>query len=159
MMHLSAPHRRRLALMHLAPLDRNRWFTRGWALQELIAPASLEFFSRERDRLGSERSLEENIHEITRVATEALRGRPPPGFEIEERFSWADCRETKRHEDSSTFSLRHLQHRHVAPLRRRKRKGVRAATKEDRQILELQVTFPFPASNANTASSSFCRAA
>src|SRR5436190_2025421 len=30
----------------------SKWFTRGWTLQELLAPASVEFFSRERKRLG-----------------------------------------------------------------------------------------------------------
>jgi hypothetical protein len=25
----------------------SRWFTRGWTLQELLAPASIEFFSHE----------------------------------------------------------------------------------------------------------------
>jgi hypothetical protein len=30
----------------------NRWFTRGWTLQEPLAPRSVEFFSREGNRLG-----------------------------------------------------------------------------------------------------------
>ena len=28
-----------------AQLRKSRWFTRGWTLQELIAPLSVEFFS------------------------------------------------------------------------------------------------------------------
>jgi hypothetical protein len=35
----------------------SRWFTRAWTLQELIAPNSVEFFSREGERLGDKRSL------------------------------------------------------------------------------------------------------
>ena len=31
---------------------QSRWFSRGWTLQELIAPASVEFFSQEGERLG-----------------------------------------------------------------------------------------------------------
>ena len=31
----------------------SRWFTRGWTLQELLAPTSVEFFSQERKRLGN----------------------------------------------------------------------------------------------------------
>src|SRR6266480_4020995 len=31
---------------------KSRWFTRGWTLQELIAPVSVEFFSVEGERLG-----------------------------------------------------------------------------------------------------------
>lgn len=87
-----------------AAFQRSRWFTRGWTLQELIAPPSVEFFSQEHDRLGSRQSLEEIIHKITGIAMEALRGGPLSDFEIEERFSWADYRETKRQEDKA-YSL------------------------------------------------------
>jgi hypothetical protein len=83
---------------------RSRWFTRGWTLQELIAPASVEFFSQEHDRLGSKQSLEEIIHEITKIAIPALRGKPLSDFKIKERFSWVGDRETKRQEDKA-YSL------------------------------------------------------
>jgi Heterokaryon incompatibility protein (HET) len=36
---------------------RSRWFTRGWTLQELVAPAVMEFFSKEGKRLGDRMSL------------------------------------------------------------------------------------------------------
>jgi hypothetical protein len=36
---------------------RSRWFTRGWTLQELLAPQSLQFFSREGTLLGDKMSL------------------------------------------------------------------------------------------------------
>jgi hypothetical protein len=36
----------------------SRWFTRGWTLQELLAPASVEFFTQEGVRLGDKRSLQ-----------------------------------------------------------------------------------------------------
>ena len=51
---------------------RSRWFTRGWTLQELLAPTSVEFFSskhkqnQEYRRLGDKSSLRQWIHEITR---------------------------------------------------------------------------------------------
>lgn len=41
--------------------QRSRWFTRGWTLQKLLAPASVEFFSREGKRLGSRVSLEQGL--------------------------------------------------------------------------------------------------
>jgi hypothetical protein len=87
-----------------AAFRRSRWFTRGWTLQELIAPTSVEFFSREGDRLGSKKSLEQEIHEITKIAIDALRGAPLTEFEVEERFSWAAHRETNRQEDKA-YSL------------------------------------------------------
>jgi hypothetical protein len=34
----------------------SRWFTRGWTLQELLAPACVEFFSIEGDLLGDKHS-------------------------------------------------------------------------------------------------------
>lgn len=67
-----------------AAFPGSRCFTRGWTLQELIASASVEFFSRERDWLGSKKLLEEKIHEITSIAIEALRGAPLARFTIEE---------------------------------------------------------------------------
>jgi Heterokaryon incompatibility protein (HET) len=82
----------------------SRWFSRGWTLQELIAPASVEFFSRDGNRLGSKETLEQDVHEITGIAIEALQGEPPMNFTIEERLAWAERRETKRQEDKA-YSL------------------------------------------------------
>ena len=81
-----------------------RWFTRGWTLQELLAPASVEFFSREGERLGDKKSLERQIHEVTGIPVEALRGNPLSNFSVGERMSWAAKRETKRKEDKA-YSL------------------------------------------------------
>ncbi|KAH8691698.1 heterokaryon incompatibility protein-domain-containing protein, partial [Phaeosphaeriaceae sp. PMI808] len=80
---------------------KSRWFTRGWTLQELIAPASVEFFCREETCLGNKQSLEQTLYEITGIAVEALRGRPLPLFSMEERFSWAAKRTTARGEDAA----------------------------------------------------------
>jgi len=78
---------------------RSRWFTRGWTLQELLAPPYVEFFSRNSKRLGSRISLEQQIHEITKIATEALRGQSLANFSIRERMSWAAQRTTTMKED------------------------------------------------------------
>ncbi|KAK3940661.1 hypothetical protein QBC46DRAFT_353953 [Diplogelasinospora grovesii] len=86
------------------PFRNSRWFTRGWTLQELIAPASVEFFSREGQRLGNRRSLEQDIHKITGVPVDALRGSPLSGFSVPERLAWMDKRETTREEDKA-YSL------------------------------------------------------
>jgi hypothetical protein len=78
---------------------RSRWFTRGWTLQELLAPPCVEFFSKNGKRLGSRISLEQEIHEITKIPTEALRGKSLAEFSIEERMSWAAQRTTTWQED------------------------------------------------------------
>jgi hypothetical protein len=80
---------------------KSRWFRRGWTLQELIAPASVEFFSRERKRLGNKSTLELLIHEITGVPTAALHGSPLSQFSVDERMRWAAKRETKKREDQA----------------------------------------------------------
>jgi hypothetical protein len=79
--------------------DSSRWFTRGWTLQELLAPGSAEFFSQEGVWLGSKYSLEDKIQAITGIPTQALRGDPLSQISIEERMSWIANRETTIEED------------------------------------------------------------
>ncbi|KAI9862356.1 MAG: hypothetical protein M1813_004832 [Trichoglossum hirsutum] len=83
---------------------KSRWFTRGWTLQELIAPPSVEFFSKEEQRLGDKQSLEQTLHEITGIAVQALQGSGLSHFSVNERMSWAEKRQTKREEDAA-YSL------------------------------------------------------
>jgi hypothetical protein len=78
---------------------RSRWFERGWTLQELIAPKSVEFFSKDCELLGDKKSLERQIYEITRIPSNALRGSPLPTFSVVERMSWAETRKTTYEED------------------------------------------------------------
>lgn len=82
----------------------SRWFTRGWTLQELLAPGSVEFFSRECRRLGDKRTLEQQIHAITGVTFSAIQGTPLSQFGIDERLSWIENRQTKLEEDMA-YSL------------------------------------------------------
>ena len=77
----------------------SKWFTRGWTLQELIAPAIVEFFSKEGKRLGDKTSLEKLVHEITRIPIQALRGNPFSYFSIAERKEWVVQRQTTEEED------------------------------------------------------------
>ena len=83
---------------------RSRWFTRGWTLQELIAPRSVEFFSKDRELLGNKLSLERYICEVTGIPVKALRGGPLADFSVNERLSWAKTRQTTREEDMA-YSL------------------------------------------------------
>jgi hypothetical protein len=77
---------------------QSRWFTRGWTLQELLAPRSVEFFSRDGERLGNKESLELEIHEITGIAVKALQGHLFQ-FSNNERRIWAENRKTTIEED------------------------------------------------------------
>ena len=78
---------------------QSRWFTRGWTLQELIAPGVVEFFTSDGTKLGDKSSLELIVHEVTGIAKKALRGDHLSSFSVEERMSWAANRNTKREED------------------------------------------------------------
>jgi hypothetical protein len=83
---------------------KSRWFTRGWTLQELVAPTLVEFFSKEGEQLGSKRSLEQHIHEVTRIPIKALRGNPLSEFSVLERMLWGEDHDTTRKEDKA-YSL------------------------------------------------------
>jgi hypothetical protein len=83
---------------------KSRWFTRGWTLQELVAPASVEFFSKGGEKLGNKKSLERHLHEITGIPVKVLRGSSLSDFSVPERMSWVEKRETTRKEDMA-YSL------------------------------------------------------
>jgi hypothetical protein len=83
---------------------KSRWFSRGWTLQELVAPALVEFFSKEGEHLGNKRSLERHIHEATGIPVKAFQGSPLSDFGVPERMAWAEKRETTREEDRA-YSL------------------------------------------------------
>ena len=77
---------------------------RGWTLQELVAPTLVEFFSKEGEQLGSKRSLEQHIYEVTRILIKALQGSPLSEFSVLERMLWGEGRDTTRKQDK-TYSL------------------------------------------------------
>lgn len=80
-------------------MQGSRWFKRGWTLQELIAPASVEFFSVEEQYIGSKHTLEQLIHRITDIPVTALKGAPLSQFSVDERLKWTKGRRTHKDED------------------------------------------------------------
>jgi hypothetical protein len=94
---------------------KSRWFTRGWTLQELLAPASVEFFSREGKRLGNKSSLSIQICEITNIPRTALQGHPLSHFSVEERLRWIQHRQTKLEEDK-VYSLLGIFDVYILPI-------------------------------------------
>ncbi|CAI4212390.1 unnamed protein product [Parascedosporium putredinis] len=78
----------------------SKWFTRGWTLQELLAPESVKFFSQESLYIGDKKSLQLAIHDITTIPTPALQKADSLNqFHADERLRWAETRETTREED------------------------------------------------------------
>jgi len=124
----------------------SKWFTRGWTLQELLAPPLVEFFSLERKRLGDKSSLEQQIHDITAIPKSALRGDHLSQFSVNERMSWIGPRQTKLEEDKA-YSLLGIFGVHIPP---RYEEGMASAfqrlqdeiEKQEHCIRDLRLTDP-----------------
>lgn len=95
-------------------LGASRWFTRGWTLQELIAPPEVIFYDRNWIQLGTRQDLAASISETTLIdemvlyhgiASFGSRHKPPTQaprldqFCIAKKMSWASLRKTTREED------------------------------------------------------------
>jgi hypothetical protein len=79
---------------------RSRWFTRGWTLQELIAPSDVIFYDKDWNFLGTKLDLVTAISIITGVDVSVLDGSISPlALGIARRMSWAAERQTTRLED------------------------------------------------------------
>jgi hypothetical protein len=80
----------------------SKWFTRGWTLQELIAPKDVYFYSSEWELIGKKDDMLKVLHKITEIHPGALKkGTPIKRFSVAERMSWAAKRETTRSEDTA----------------------------------------------------------
>ncbi|KAJ8455792.1 hypothetical protein ONZ51_g12337 [Trametes cubensis] len=81
---------------------RARWHTRGWTLQELIAPRSLVFLASNWIRIGKKSQLALLLEEITGVERNVLTGEAPLStVKISQRMRWAKGRQTERSEDGA----------------------------------------------------------
>jgi hypothetical protein len=82
-------------------LGRSKWFTRGWTLQELLAPRRVNFYNATWKLIGTKHNMAGIISSITHIGQVYLSDRPDPleTASIAERMSWASRRETKRVED------------------------------------------------------------
>jgi hypothetical protein len=75
-----------------------RWWTRGWTLQELIAPSSVRFYDQNWRWYGNRSVLGEEIESITGIPSDAFQGSLNV-FSVAKRMSWASRRTTTRTED------------------------------------------------------------
>ncbi|RSL48478.1 hypothetical protein CEP54_012912 [Fusarium duplospermum] len=82
-------------------LARSRWFTRGWTLQELIAPKHLEFFSGDWVSLGTKFGLRNFLSRRTSIDVGVLSGGAIDSISVAEKMSWAAHRVTTRREDAA----------------------------------------------------------
>ena len=78
----------------------SKWFTRGWTLQELIAPRNIRFFSSNWTCLGSRDSLVAACSKASGIPEYLLLNPGTTGsYSIAQRMSWASKRKTTRAED------------------------------------------------------------
>lgn len=76
-----------------------RWFTRGWTLQELIAPRDIQFFSMDWRKVSSKEQLRGVLSSITGIDEHILRGGSLADVSLARKMSWAARRKTSRPED------------------------------------------------------------
>jgi hypothetical protein len=81
------------------------WFTRGWTLQELIAPEQVLFFDYKWRYFGTKNGLADVISKITNINVALLKNdRSLNEFSCAQKMSWAAFRQTTRPEDRA-YSL------------------------------------------------------
>ncbi|KAM0803824.1 heterokaryon incompatibility protein-domain-containing protein [Usnea florida] len=81
----------------------SRWFTRGWTLQELLAPPSLAFYDKDWEYLGSKQDLSKVIALTTKIpeSTISLGNFSYKIGSAAAIMSWASKRQTSRIEDTA----------------------------------------------------------
>ncbi len=83
-------------------LANARWFTRGWTLQELLAPSEMVLYARDWRRIGTRFEFRDTLRQITGIETKYLcREEPVKRASVSKRMSWASKRNTSRVEDTA----------------------------------------------------------
>ncbi|KAE9375826.1 HET-domain-containing protein [Stipitochalara longipes BDJ] len=83
-------------------LGRCRWFTRGWTLQELIAPQHVEILDLEWSVIGQKTSLVAEISTLTGIDKDVLLdSNRLKNIAVARKMSWAANRITTRVEDNA----------------------------------------------------------
>lgn len=82
----------------------SRWFSRGWTLQELIAPRECYFYNKGWKYMGDRLRNVEALSRLTQIDASFLDCNDYQGASIAEKMSWASGRETTRAEDRA-YSL------------------------------------------------------
>ncbi|KPM45254.1 hypothetical protein AK830_g1265 [Neonectria ditissima] len=80
-------------------ITMSKWFTRGWTLQEPIAPKLLLFYSSSWEFIGSRDEFEDELEQLTMIPKTILRGGSLSTASAANKMSWAANRVTTRPED------------------------------------------------------------
>jgi len=82
-------------------LGQCRWFTRGWTLQELLAPRHVQFYVSDWREIGNKVGLHRVLSAITGIDKDILLGGNLSNVSVARRMSWASDRKTSRIEDAA----------------------------------------------------------
>jgi hypothetical protein len=80
--------------------EHSRWFTRGWTLQEPIAPTVVKFSNNSWVEIGTQLSLQQHLADITGISRSTLQDEDPSKHMVAIRMSSAARRQTSRKEDA-----------------------------------------------------------
>ncbi|KAM0514392.1 hypothetical protein ACHAPE_006973 [Trichoderma viride] len=83
----------------ISTFKKSEWFTRGWTLQELLAPSEVYFVNKNWKDLGTKTSLQQEISDQSRIPVDILAGSDLETASVAQRMSWASNRRTTRIED------------------------------------------------------------
>ncbi|KAG5765633.1 hypothetical protein H9Q72_006319 [Fusarium xylarioides] len=83
---------------------KSRWFTRGWTLQELLAPHEVIFLADDWREIGTKASLSATISDISKIDVATLVKQTWSHVSVAGIMSWASMRQTTRLEDQA-YSL------------------------------------------------------
>lgn len=96
-------------------LEASRWLTRGWTLQELIAPRRVKFFDRDWNFIMSKHEPSGLVSQATGIPEYVLDTGDHTRSSVAQKMSWAAKRTTTRLEDTA-YSLLGLFDVHLAML-------------------------------------------
>ena len=80
-------------------LQKGRWITRGWTLQELIAPSNVQFYDSSWTYLGDKAKYPYSISRDTGISEAVLKSGDVSTASVAQRMSWASSRKCTRVED------------------------------------------------------------
>ncbi|KAK5652021.1 hypothetical protein OQA88_10924 [Cercophora sp. LCS_1] len=79
----------------------SRWYSRGWTLQELLAPTKVVFYNHSWTMIGTKWGMRTQISGITGISQADLVFFDRRRTSIAQKMSWASRRETTRTEDTA----------------------------------------------------------
>jgi len=82
-------------------IGKSIWFTRGWTLQELIAPEEVIFYNSYWKVQGTRTNRVSELESITGISKEVLLTRDMKNISVAQKMHWMSYRHTTRVEDQA----------------------------------------------------------